>query len=159
QIGKPPSFRLSLPRAPVKSAEGKTYRDLTAHPWAGLPVVITLTARDEAGHIGYSAPRGLIMPERHFTKPLAKAIAGQRRELVEDPRGTLQVAATLNALSIGAADDGIAASIYLNLRSAQIRLRAQLTPEQIESVADQLWDIAIRIEDGDLSAAERELRA
>jgi uncharacterized protein (TIGR02302 family) len=159
QIGKPPSFRLSLPRAPIKSAEGKTYQDLTAHPWAGLPVVITLAARDEAGHTGYSAARGIILPERHFTKPLAKAIAGQRRALVEDPRDALRVAANLNALGISAADEGIAASIYLNLRSAQFRLRAPLAAEEIESVVDQLWDIATRIEDGDLSATERELRA
>jgi uncharacterized protein (TIGR02302 family) len=159
QIGKPPSFRLSLPRAPVKSAEGKTYQDLTGHPWAGLPVVITLAARDEAGHTGYSAARGLILPERHFTKALAKAVAGQRRALVEDPRETLRIAANLNALAISAADEGIAASIYLNLRSAQFRLKGPLPAEEVESVAAQLWDIAIRIEDGDLSTAERELRA
>jgi uncharacterized protein (TIGR02302 family) len=159
QIGKSPSFRLSLPRAPVKSAEGKTYQDLTAHPWAGLPVVITLAARDEAGHTGYSAARGLILPERHFTKPLASAVAGQRRALVEDPRDTLRIAANLNALAISAADDGIPASIYLNLRSAQFRLRGPLPAEQIENVVDQLWDIATRIEDGDLSTAERDLRA
>jgi uncharacterized protein (TIGR02302 family) len=159
QIGKPPSFRLSLPRAPVKSAEGKTYQDLTSHPWAGLPVVVTLAARDEAGHTGYSAARGFILPERQFTKPLAKAVAGQRRALVEDPRDTLRIAANLNALAISAADDGIPASIYLNLRSAQFRLRGPLLAEQIENVVDQLWDIAIRIEDGDLSTAERELRA
>ncbi|HZV20820.1 MAG TPA: DUF4175 family protein, partial [Hyphomicrobiales bacterium] len=48
QIGKPPVFPLTLPRVPVKSAESKTYKDLTAHPWAGLPVVITLVAKDEA---------------------------------------------------------------------------------------------------------------
>jgi uncharacterized protein (TIGR02302 family) len=159
QIGKPPSFRLSLPGAPVKSAEGKTYRDLTAHPWAGLPVVITLIAQDEAGHTGYSAARGIILPERHFTKPLAKAIAGQRRALVEDSRDTPRVAANLDALSISAGDEGIAAPIYLNLRSAQFRLKGPLTADEIESVVDQLWDIAVRIEDGDLSAAERELRA
>jgi uncharacterized protein (TIGR02302 family) len=159
QIGKPPSFRLSLPRAPVKSAEGKTYQDLTAHPWAGLPVVITLAARDEAGHTGYSAARGLILPERHFTKPLAKAIVGQRRALVENPQDTPRIAANLNALTISAADEGIPASIYLNLRSAQFRLKGPLPAEEIESVVDQLWDTAIRIEDGDLSTAERELRA
>ncbi len=87
QIGKPPVFALSLPRSPIKSAEGKTYKDLTAHPWAGLPVVVTLAAKDEAGHVGYSVPRGLILPERKFTKPLAKAVIDQRRSLVENPAG------------------------------------------------------------------------
>ena len=49
QIGKPPIFPLSLPRPPVKSAEAKTYRDLTAHPWAGLPVVVTPDRQGRGG--------------------------------------------------------------------------------------------------------------
>jgi uncharacterized protein (TIGR02302 family) len=159
QIGKPPLFPLSLPHSPVKSAQSKTYRDLTAHPWAGLPVVITLVAKDEAGQEGRSAPRGLILPERKFTKPLAKAVAGQRRALVEDPADNFRIANNLNALAISAEDDNIAASIYLNLRSAYWRLRSRHTSEDIEEIADQLWDAAVRIEDGNLSSAERDLRA
>ncbi len=159
QIGKPPVFPLSLPRSPIKAAEAKTYKDLTAHPWAGLPVVITLVAKDEAGNEGRSAPRGLILPERKFTKSLAKAIAGQRRTLVEDPDGSALIANNLNALAIAAEDEGIAASIYLNLRSAHWRLRGQPPLEEIESVVEQLWDVAVRIEDGNLSTAERDLRA
>ena len=159
QIGKPPVFPLSLPRPPVKAAEAKTYRDLTAHPWAGLPVVVTLVARDEAGNEGFSVARGVILPERKFLKPLAKAIAEQRRSLVEDPAGRFRIAGNLNALSINGADEKIPSEVYLNMRSAYWRLRGRLTPEDIESIADQLWDAAIRIEDGNLSAAERELRA
>ena len=159
QIGKPPVFPLSLPRPPVKAAETKTYRDLTAHPWAGLPVVVTLVARDEAGHESFSAPRGVILPERKFTKPLAKEIAGQRRLLVEEPGDRFRVAANLNALAISGADENIPGEVYLNLRSAYWRLRGRPSTEDIESVADQLWDAAVRVEDGNLSAAERELRA
>ena len=159
QIGKPPVFPLSLPRTPVKSADGKTYKDLTAHPWAGLPVVVTLSAKDEAGHTGYSAPRGIILPERKFTKPLAKAVIGQRRSLVENPSDTTPVASNLNALGISAEDEGTASTIYLGLRSAYWRLRHSPTMDDVESVVDQLWDVAIRIEDGNLSSAERELRA
>src|SRR5690606_4566236 len=46
-----PSFALVLPSARVKSATESVYRDLTAHPWAGLKVRMTLVARDEAGQI------------------------------------------------------------------------------------------------------------
>ncbi|MGC1584231.1 MAG: TIGR02302 family protein [Rhodomicrobium sp.] len=159
QIGKPPVFPLSLPRPPVRAGDAKTYRDLTAHPWAGLPVVVTLVAKDEAGHEGLSAPRGLILPERKFTKALAKAIIGQRRALVENPSDTFRIASNLNALAISGADEGLATEVYLNLRSAYWRLRGRLSVEDVENVADQLWDAAIRIEDGNLSSAERELRA
>ena len=159
QIGKSPVFPLSLPRAPVKTAESKTYKDLTAHPWAGLPVVITLAAKDEAGHVGYGAPRGIILPERKFTKPLAKAVIDQRRSLVESPVDTARVASNINALGISAEDEGTAPTIYLGLRSSYWRLRHSPTLEDVESVVDQLWDVAIRIEDGNLSSAERDLRA
>jgi uncharacterized protein (TIGR02302 family) len=159
QIGKPPVFPLSLPRSPIKAAEAKTYKDLTAHPWAGLPVVITLAAKDEAGHEGRSAPRGIILPERKFTKPLAKAVIDQRRSLVEAPNDTSRVGNNLDALAISAEDEGIAPPIYLGLRSTYWRLRGFPPIEDVESVVDQLWDVAIRIEDGNLSSAERELRA
>ncbi len=158
-IGKPPVFALSLPRAPIKSAEGKTYKDLTAHPWAGLPVVITLAAKDEAGHVGYSAARGIILPERKFSKPLARAVIDQRRSLVENPADTARVAANLNALGLSAEDEGAAPTVYLGLRSAYWRLRNASAIEDVESIVDQLWDVAVRIEDGNLSSAERDLRA
>ena len=159
QIGKPPVFPLSLPRSPVKAADGKTYKDLTAHPWAGLPVVVTLAAKDEAGHVGNSAPRGLILPERKFTKPLSKAVVAQRRSLVENPGDTPPIASNLNALSISAEDEHTAPTIYLGLRSAYWRLRNSPAIEDVESIVDQLWDIALRIEDGNLSSAERDVRA
>ncbi len=159
QIGKPPVFPLSLPRPPVKSADAKTYRDLTAHPWAGLPVVVTLVAKDEAGNEGYSAARGLIMPERKFAKPLAREIASQRRSLVEDPAGRFRIAGNINALAAKGADEHIPSGVYLNLRSAYWRLRGRLSPGDIEGVVNQLWDAAIRIEDGNLSITERDLRA
>jgi uncharacterized protein (TIGR02302 family) len=159
QIGQPPVFPLSLPRPATRFADGKTYRDLTAHPWAGLPVVITLVARDEAGHEGFSAARGMILPERKFTKPLAKAVAGERRSLVENPADAHRIAANLQAIAAAAAGEGLGAEIYLNLRSASMRLRSRKAAEDVEAIAEQLWDVALRIEDGNLSAAERELRA
>lgn len=159
QIGKPPVFPLSLPRSPVKSAEAKTYKDLTAHPWAGLPVVVTLAARDETGNEGRSGPRGIILPERKFTKPLAKAVIDQRRSLVENPGDVNRIVGNLDALAKSAEDEGAAPTIYLGLRAVYWRLRNSLALPDIETVVDQLWDVALRIEDGNLSAAERELRA
>jgi uncharacterized protein (TIGR02302 family) len=159
RLGKPPVFPLSLPHGGVKSGEAKTYKDLTAHPWAGLPVIVTLIARDEAGQTGQSAPRGFILPERKFTKPLARALIDQRRALVENPVQTKNARLSFDALARFAESEGMAPSIYLGIRSVYWRLENDQSIESVESVVDQLWDLAVKIEDGDLPAAERELRA
>src|SRR5690606_27062510 len=51
-----PSIPLSLPSARTREGTGETIRDLTAHPWAGAKVRMTLVARDEASQEGRSEP-------------------------------------------------------------------------------------------------------
>src|SRR5262249_36912058 len=80
----PPDFQLVLPQARTKNGVGQTTKDLTEHPWAGAEVNLTLTARDEAGNEGRSAPVELRLPERVFVKPLARALIEQRRNLALD---------------------------------------------------------------------------
>lgn len=159
RLGKPPVFPLSLPRAGIKAGDGKTYKDLTAHPWAGLPVIVTLVAKDEAGQTGMSAARGFILPERKFTKPLARALIDQRRSLVDNPAVTKNAALNLDALGRWAESEQVPPSIYLGIRSSYHRLRNDRSLETVEGVVEQLWNLAVRIEDGDLPAAERDLRA
>ena len=155
----PPIIPLNLPRANAKIAEARVFRDLTAHPWAGLRVKMTLAARDQAGQSGFSNPYELILPARKFTKPLAKAIIEQRRNLVRDPRARNDVAQGLAALTIGAEhfiDDTI---VYLGLRSAFWRLKTRPAEDTAASIVAQLWDLALRVEDGDLPEAQAALRA
>jgi hypothetical protein len=77
----PPDFSLILPQARTKSGVVQTIKDVTDHPWAGAEVVMTLTARDEGGNEGRSEPFAFRLPERAFTKQLAKALVEQRRNL------------------------------------------------------------------------------
>ena len=79
-----PLMPLQLPKVNAKQVEGKASQDLTAHPWAGLKVRMTLAARDQAGQTGLSQPYEFILPERKFTKPLAKAVVEQRKKLVRE---------------------------------------------------------------------------
>ena len=46
---------------------------------------MTLVARDQAGQSGESVPYEFVLPERNFTKPLAKAVVEQRKRLVREP--------------------------------------------------------------------------
>ncbi|RIA56324.1 uncharacterized protein (TIGR02302 family) [Dichotomicrobium thermohalophilum] len=153
-----PEISLPLSGSNMKSVENQTFKDLTAHPWAGLPVEVVLKARDVAGQTGYSEPKRFTLPAREFTKPLAKAVIEQRRELVADPHDVRGVVRMLDALTLGPDkffDDKV---VYLGLRSAYWRLVHETGIESVKSVVDQLWTIALRIEDGDLSDAEARLR-
>jgi len=156
---EPPVMPLQLPRANAKRVDGRATQDLTAHPWAGLKVRMTLIARDQAGQTGESAPYEFVLPERTFTKPLAKAVVEQRKKLVRDPSAPEGVANALEALTLGGHKVIDDTTVYLALRNAYWRLRSDVSRDSVASVVDQLWQTALRIEEGDLPEAERALNA
>jgi uncharacterized protein (TIGR02302 family) len=156
---RPPAMTLNLPRSYPKLAEGHSLHEIGDHPWAGMKVELTLMARDLAGQVGKSETIEVTLPERRFTKPLARAVVEQRRKLTEDWRDRLLVAKALDALTTepeGFIDD---LQVFLGLRSAHWRLQRDDTRAGRSSVVAQLWHVAVRIEDGDLTDAERALRA
>ncbi len=153
-----PRFNLSLPPKDAKMAVGQTFQDLTAHPWAGSEVMLVLVARDEAGQEGRSQPVYMKLPERHFNKPLARAVVEQRRNLAMDADSYSQVVDALDMLMIAPERFINDAGAYLPLRFAYSELVASKTDEQLTDMLDVLWNVALTIEDGGLSAAERALR-
>lgn len=156
---EPPKAGLTLPPGANGIGKGQTTVDLSAHPWAGAKVLMTLTARDEGGNVGESAPVEVNLPQRPFLKPLARALVEQRRNLVLAPDDRARVVAAMDALLIAPEQFTPEASIYLGLHSIQTRLAAAKTDDDLRGTADLMWEMALRIEDGDLSDAERELRA
>jgi uncharacterized protein (TIGR02302 family) len=156
---RPPVLALRLPRSYSKLAEGHSLHEIGDHPWAGMKVELTLIAKDLAGQVGKSETITVDLPERRFLKPLARAVVEQRRKLVEDWRDRLMVARAIDALTTepeGFIDD---LQVFLGLRSAYWRLKRDDTRTGRNSVVAQLWHVALRIEDGALSDAERALRA
>ena len=158
-LSQPPSMPLQLPRLNAKKVEGRATQDLTAHPWAGLKVVMTLAARDQAGQVGVSDPYEFVLPERQFTKPLARAVIEQRKKLVRDPVTVDPVVRALDALTLGGEKVIDDSSVYLALRMAYWRLRNDPSRETVANTIEHLWLTALRIEDGDLPDAEREMRS
>lgn len=156
--GETIELELPLPGMHLKEATAPSYHDLTPHPWAGLPVEIRLVATDAIGQTGESETVRMVLPERPFNHPIARAIIDQRRELAKDPAAADAVAEILGDLNKRPAlyrDDSV---VYLGLRVAQQRLRADQGKETIAAVSQLLWDTALRIEDGNMSMAERDLR-
>lgn len=157
-LERPPVLALRLPKANAREVEGSSYLELGPHPWAGLRVSMQLEAKDVAGNAGLSSPLELVLPERRFEKPLARAIIEQRRKLVDDPRYRREVLKALAALALGADVFKVEPKIYLQMRTAEHRLRRDNTRAGRNSVIEQLWYLALKIEDGDLSDAEKRLR-
>ncbi len=164
-LGKPLNFDLKLPVASLKRGEAKTYKDLTAHPWAGLAVKLQLEATDQGGKKGHSEVLAFKLPERKFTKSTARALIELRRYLVLNPQGYSLVARGLAMLSIEAEKLKIDKTAYLSMRNIywhiyQLRQKpyGKETRAEVRGLVDQMWDTALRIEDGNLSKSERDLR-
>jgi uncharacterized protein (TIGR02302 family) len=154
---RPPQIVLRLPPA-SSSKEAQTYVDFGPHPYAGREVILTLEARDVAGNIGRSKPKRMVLPKRQFKKPLARAVVEQRAKLLDDPRNRAQVMRALEALTLEPEGFIDSVSVYLGLRTAYYSLAREQSRASMKSVTDGLWDLALWIEDGDLSDAERALR-
>lgn len=154
------SLPLSLPARSPKRVDETTYHDLTAHPWAGLPVTVQLVALDAIGQIGRSEPLEMRLPERAFLHPLAKAIIEQRRNLALSPKSWDEVALALDALALLSPEVAQDYTLFLGLRSAYWSLVSR-QPEKMSQITDVyglLWDLALRLEEGDAAAAEQNLR-
>src|SRR5205085_6205182 len=128
-------------------------------PYAGADVTLTLTAKDEVGNEGKSEPFNMRLPERLFTKPLARALIEQRRVLALDANQNGQVYAALDALMIAPELFTPEAGQYLGLYSVARQLEAAHTDDSLREVVGSLWALALLIEDGDITDVDKALRA
>ncbi|MDP6573198.1 MAG: DUF4175 family protein [Rhodospirillales bacterium] len=152
-------FDLPLAGSGLKEVRGRVFRDLTAHPWAGLPVLVRLRAEDGRGHIGNSETVPIMLPERIFNHPVARAIAAQRKKLNDRSPGTrLGVIEALGDIADRPFHFNNDTVIYLALGVARRRLLYSSDPAARASVQKLLWDTAIRLEDGETVVSERQLK-
>ncbi len=162
--------------------------NLTEHAWAGLEADLVVRAKDERGQTGKSIPVQIVLPERQFQKPLAAAVIEQRKSLAHQMLPAKTIAKFLDALTIAPDETYFEdTTVYLSLRAAYWRLQrlaefteyralaardlpGSFSQEAVDdfdakiedlttSTVKLLWDVALTIEDGDKSLAERELLA
>ncbi|RDL50285.1 hypothetical protein BLJAPNOD_01405 [Ensifer sp. M14] len=153
-----PEYRLDLPRRNAREAKGTTSRNLSEHPLAGKRVRITLVARDAAGQEGRSVPQDMILPARQFFNPLAGSVAEQRQVFALNAND-LPRAIDLNDAIASFAEEAIPnLTHFLLLKSARSRMALAHNDDMLRDAAKHLWEIALGIEDGDLSLADRRLR-
>jgi uncharacterized protein (TIGR02302 family) len=155
---EPPEFPVVLKRSNAKSETGKSTHDLTAHPWAGLNVTLALTAKDGGGNVTDSAPVTLTLPERIFTRVLAKALIEQRKRLVIDPDKASDVATLFDTLLMYPAGLIDRSALHIRLAAISSHLANSADNEDIKTAVADLWQLALDVEDGSLADAKAELR-
>ena len=150
---------LALPGLGSKKTQGSSLQDFSAHPWAGLVVLVELQVLDARGQAGDSGAVRVVLPERVFNHPVARAIVGARKMLNKPDYETVdKVVGILDKLTSRPEhffDDTV---VFLALSVATSRLIHDGTDEGIGAVQALLWETALRIEDGEFAVAERDLR-
>ncbi len=105
-----------------------------------------------------SETRIITLPERPFSNPLARAVAEQRRILALDATQRDHVLDMLSAIMLRPEETIRNAAHYLGLATIRTRLRIAASDNALRDTADYMWQVALGIENGNLSAAERRLR-
>ncbi len=136
--------------------------DFSQHPWAHLPVRITLMARDASDQESTSEPYLTDLPARRFFDPLAAAVIEQRRDLLWSRTNAPRVAQVLRAISHRPEELFRSDTAYLRLRVTLRRLENfndyGLKDKQQAEIAQALWDLAVLIEEGTLADALERMR-
>ena len=134
--------------------------DLSKHPFANLPVLIHLTAEDALGQTGAAEPIAAILPGKRFFDPLAAAVIEARRDILWTAANAARSAQVLRAVTHKPEGFVRNERAFLRLRAVIRDLGAEsaLDLGRREEIAEQLWEIALLIEEGDLNSALERLR-
>ena len=154
---EPVTVPIALPGGTPKTATGINQQDLTAHPWAGLPVRGLLTGRDAAGQTGTSEELVFTLPERGFQNPIARALIEMRKGLSVHPDDRSEALAGLDVLMLQrdffANDPGA----YLNLSALYYALVRQKGVQVIADAQERMWLLALHMEEGQTEQTARTL--
>jgi uncharacterized protein (TIGR02302 family) len=150
------AVELALPMPRVgdrRQLNGQLAEDLARHPWANLPVKLTLEVVDGIDQVGLAEPLPTILPGRRFFNPLASALIETRRDLLWSRENSLRSAEILRAVT-WQPEGFVAPDLYQQLRGAVGLLESgALSEEDRDKLAEALWEAAVLLEDGGLSDA------
>ncbi len=150
---------LPLPGGSPKQAHGIAMQDLTANPWAGLPVVARLVAKDAPGHAASSGDAEFILPERQFKNPLARAVLDVRKRLSLSPEANGSASADLEAMADAPEAFDNNTGVFLALSSTSSLLKRRGDPVAIEEAQSRLWSLALQLEDDAVARTAQAVQA
>ncbi len=150
----PVDLAMPMPRGgDPRQVKGQLVQDLSRHPWANLPVTLTLRAIDGIDQVGAAAPMQTVLPGRRFFQPLAAALIELRRDLLWSRQNAGRSAEILRAVT-WQPDGFVEQPLYLQLRGGVAILeQGNLSEKARDELAEALWLAAVQLEDGGLSDA------
>ncbi len=135
--------------------------DLSKHVFANLPVTMVFAVTDAGGNEGTSAPYAVTLHGKRFFDPLAAALIEMRRGIlwnrINAPRAVELLKAVTNRPEGFIRHD----RAFLHLRVLMRGLEAQeasLSTEARDKIAEELWKIALMVEEGNLQDAFERLQ-
>ena len=159
----PVTVVIPLPDGQSRSAHGVSQQDLTADPWAGLPVIARLIARDAPGQNGVSADETFVLPERMFLDPAARALVAIRKGLSLRPGDRDDAVDALDALLVRPTLFRGDIGAYVNLGAIEALLQWDHSPAAVPAAQQRMWQLALHMEEGETEhtaqALERARRA
>lgn len=135
--------------------------DLSKHVFSNLPVTMTFTVADAALQAGMAEPISVILPGKRFFDPLAAALIEARRDILWNRSNAPKVVQVLKAVTNRPEGFIRNERAYLRLRVALRRLDTEaktLTTASRDEISEELWAIALLVEEGDLASALERLR-
>ena len=159
---KPVTLDLPMPMKRDRRAVAQTLvDDLSKDLLANLPVTMTFSATDAAAQTAHSQPLKTTLPGRRFFDPLAAALIEMRRDLLWNRQNAPRVVQVLKAVTHQPEGFFRNEKAYLRLRVLITQLDARaatLDPKTRDELAEELWQISLMVEEGDLASALERLR-
>ena len=159
---KPQTLDLPLPQKRDRTqVEGVIVDDLSKSVLSNLPVTLSLKASDAAGQTAESQPFAVVLPGRRFFEPLAAAVAEQRRDLLWNRANAPRIADLLKAITWE--PEGLQDPVFRDralrdqLRGLIPRLGKPLDDKARDNLAEEMWKLALAIEEGKLADARDRL--
>lgn len=159
---EPVVLDLPMPNKGNRSAFTETLMDdLSQHPFANLPVTMAFQVSDAAGQTGSADALHVVLPGRGFFDPLAAALIEQRQALLWNRANAPLVSQILKAVTWKPEGFIRNERAYLRLRVVMRDLEdtaTNLTADKRDTIAEELWQIALLVEEGDLASKLEALR-
>ena len=142
--------------------EENLVEDFSKHAWANLPITMTLNVLDAAEQMGESAPEQMVLPGRRFFQPTAAAVIEMRSDLLWNRENAPRMVQVMKAVAYRPDDLFRVETTALRMRRLidRLELRASygIDEELREELAEDMWNLAIELEEGVLADALDRMR-